>query len=103
MARWSGTHCSAALVTTTSETGREGSDRAQSSMVTTRAVTPSTRRARSTISGLESRPSTSAPGHRCASNRVRLPVPQPRSTTVVGLVAPMRDTSSTNGLPRSSA
>ena len=40
----------------------------------------------SIISGLESTPRTSASGQRSASSAVRLPGPQPRSTTVAGVV-----------------
>ena len=38
------------------------------------------------ISGLESSPLTVASGQRSLSSRVRLPGPQPRSTTVAGSV-----------------
>ena len=60
-------------------------------------------RAASIISGLESRPITSASGQRAASSAVRLPGPQPRSTTRRGDSAPIRAIRSTNGRPRSSA
>ena len=41
---------------------------------------------RAIISGLESRPTTRAPGHRGREQAVRLPGPQPRSTTSAGSV-----------------
>ena len=55
------------------------------------------------MSGLESTPSTCARGQRRASSTVRLPAPHPRSTTVCGASVSMREISSRNGRPRSSA
>ena len=49
------------------------------------------------------RPRSTASGHRCEGSRVRLPGPQPRSTTRRGDSAPTRDSRSKNGRPRWSA
>ena len=70
---------------------------------TSKAIRSSVARALAIISGLESRPRIAASGQRSASRAVRLPGPQPRSTTVRGSVAAIRAISSTNGRPRSSA
>ena len=57
----------------------------------------------STISGELSHASITASGQRSASVAVRLPGPQPRSTTRRGFSAPTRDVRSKKGLPRWSA
>ena len=57
----------------------------------------------STISGELSHASITASGQRCARVAVRLPGPQPRSTTRRGFSAATRDVRSKKGLPRWSA
>ena len=76
--RWPGTHCSAALETSTS-TGSAGAH--VGDVADGELDTPSPTGAAATISALESTPSTCACGQRRASSTVRLPAPQPRSTT----------------------
>src|ERR1700744_590432 len=99
--RWSGTHCSTALLVITS-TGPAGahSRRSASSKVSRGGF--SSRRAASIISGELSTPCTVAPGQRRARSAVRFPGPQPRSTTVAGSSAPTRAIRSANGRLRSS-
>jgi hypothetical protein len=71
-------------------------------MSPTTKSTPASDGALLTISSLESTPITVASGQRVASIVVRLPVPQPRSTTVRGTSLAIRPIRSTKGLPRSS-
>ena len=100
--RWPGTHCSVAFETRTS-TGSASPVTQSRRSATSNATAGVVSRAVSIISALESRPATCASGQRSTSRAVRLPGPQPRSTTEVGLSAPTRATSSTKGRPRSSA
>ena len=93
-----GTHCNVALLTTTSVSGLGLAD----STSPTCASTPRSL-ADSTISGELSHASITASGQRSASVAVRLPGPQPRSTTRRGFSAPTRDVRSKKGLPRWSA
>ena len=58
-------------------------------------------RAVSIICGELSTPHTAADGQRCASVAVRLPGPQPMSTTYRGISAPTLASRSKNGLARS--
>src|SRR6478736_1042185 len=94
----SGTHCSAAFEITTSVSGLGD----HSAMVPTTASRPRSRAA-ATISCELSTASTTASGHRCESVTVRLPGPQPRSTTRRGDSAATRAVRSKNGRPRWSA
>ena len=100
--RWPGTHWSVALETSTS-TRIEPVETQSRRSATSNSRPGTSRRAVSIISGLESRPVTVASGQRAASRAVRLPGPQPRSTTLVGDSASIREIRSTNGRPRSSA
>jgi hypothetical protein len=102
---WPGTHWSAAFETRTSTPPAAASDSEgrQPAMSPTVNSTPWPTGAAAIISWLESTPSTFAVGHRRARSTVRWPVPQPRSTTVRGASASMRETSSRNGRLRSSA
>jgi hypothetical protein len=61
----------------------------------------SLRRAWSSISAEESTPTMRAWGHRRAKERVREPGPQPRSTTISGVLAPTLKVRSANGRSRS--
>ena len=94
-----GTHCSGALLITTSASA--GIVHVVTSC--TRKSMPPIDSAAAIISGDESMPSTTASGHRSASSAVSVPGPQPRSTTRRGAAASMRASRSRNGRPRSSA
>ena len=67
------------------------------------AASPWSRRPPRPSRGWSRRRGRRRPGQRSASSAVRLPGPQPRSTTVRGSSAPIRATRSTKGRPRSSA
>ena len=98
-----GIHCRTALQVITS-TGWAGCQvRMSASWKASRVATPpvASAWAASIISGELSTPSTRAAGQRAASAAVRLPGPQPRSTTNSGSSAATRLSRSKNGRPRS--
>ena len=109
---WPGIHCSTALqvITSTGWSGRQV--RMSASRNSSRPgwpaaspppvpAAPASARAASIISGELSTPSTRAAGQRAARVAVRLPGPQPRSTTNPGCPAWTRLSRSKNGRPRS--